>query len=287
MTATGSLPPGRTGAGPAPTPRSCLSRCGSGSSRPPIDGGADAATLLFGVVRPGLTLTARYEDGSSEQLPLTDHRFIVDLAQEHRTAGERLAELIATEGQQTVLRVPIATRDETLYSQTADREPQLPMHQIQNPTDLPVVANLKLTGSHGERIEFFVRRETPTHWYEVLSIDGTVVSGSNLAWFPGGHDATIGLGWQPMQKPEFDVPRPLSLLMGSIRAPAAAARVVYADGSTEPLDLARPSEAVGHGISGWFVYEMTPARRERKPLRFEALDANGAVVGTTKPPAGA
>lgn len=258
-----------------------------GLVRPPIDGGADAATLLFGVLRPGLTLTARYEDGSSEQLPLTQQRFLVDLAHKHRKAGERLAELIVTKDRQAVLRVPIATRDETLYSKTADREPQLPMHQIQNPTTLPIVTRLELRGSHGERIEFLVRRETPTHWYEILSVDGTVVSGANLSWFPGGHDATIGLGWQPMRRPEFDVPHPLSLMMGSIREPATAARVVYADGTTEPLDLARPSEPVGHGTAGWFVYEMTPARRERKPVKFEALDANGAVVGTAKPPPGA
>ena len=183
-----------------------------------------------------------------------------------------------------MLRVPIATRDETLYSKTADREPQLPMHQIQNPTNLPIVASLDLSGSHGERIEFFVRRETPTHWYEVLSVDGTVVSGSNLAVFPGGKERTIGLSWQPMQRPEFDVPHPLSLLMAAVRAPARSVRVVYADGSTEPLTLARPEEPVGAGIAGWFVYEMTPARRGRQPVRFEALDTSGTVVGTAKPP---
>ena len=161
-----------------------------------------------------------------------------------------------------MLRVPIATRDETLYSKTADREPQLPMHQIQDPTNLSVVANLKLTGSHGERIEFLVRRETPTHWYEVLSVDGAVVSGSNLAWFPGGHDATIGLVLAA--DAETRVRRPPTTIAADGQHPRAgdAARVVYADGSTEPLDLARPSESIGHGITGWFLYEMTPARRD-------------------------
>jgi hypothetical protein len=161
------------------------------------------------------------------------------------------------------------------------------MYQIFDPANLPIVARLKLTGSHGEAIEFFVRNETPTHFYEVLSVNGTVVSGANLQWFPGGHDATIGLGWQPMQKPEFDVPKPISLLMGHIREPATTAHVVYADGSTESLELARPTEPVGHGISGWFVYEMTPAKRQRNPVRFEALDGTGKVIDTAIPPKGA
>lgn len=255
--------------------------------RPPVADGSDAATLVFGVVRPGLTVTFRYQGGRAEQIPLSDQRFLVDLAREHRQPRQRLSEVVVSDASGPVLRIPIATEDESLYSSTPDRTPQPAMHQIFNPTDLPIVATLKLTGSHGEQIEFFVRRETPTHWYEVLSVDGTVVSGANLAWFPGGHDATIGLGWQPMQKPEFDVPYPLSLLMADIREPATAARVVYADGSTEPLELARPSEPVGHGISGWFVYEISPATRARKPIRFEALDASGNVVATAKPPPGA
>lgn len=255
--------------------------------RPPTAGGADAATLLFGVVRHGLTLTLGYEDGARETAALTRDRFLVDLSNEHRQPGHRLRALLVFDGAKTVLRVPIATKDDSLYSTVPDRMPQAPMHQIFNPPNLPVVARLKLTGSHGEAIAFFVRRETPTHWYEVLSVNGTVVSGANLKWFPGGHDARIGLEWQPMQRPEFDVPKPLSLLMGHIREHARAARVVYEDGSSEPLELARPTERIGNGISGWFVYEMTPARRERKPVRFEALDWVGNVIGSATPPKGA
>ena len=255
-------------------------------ARPPTPGRADAATLLFGVVRHGLTLTLGYEDGARETAALTRDRFLVDLSSEHRQPGRRLRVLLVLDGAKTVLRVPIATKDDSLYSTVPDPTPQPPEHQIDNPTHLPVAARLKLTGSHGEAIAFFVRRETPTHWYEVLSVSGTVVSGENLQWFPGGHDAKIGLEWQPMQRPEFDVPKPLSLLMGRIREPATAARVVYEDGSRELLELARPTEIVGNGISGWFVYEMTPARRERKPVRFEALNWVGNVIGSATPPKG-
>jgi hypothetical protein len=121
----------------------------------------------------------------------------------------------------------------------------------------------------------------------VLSVNGTVVVGENLQWFPGGHDAKIGFEGLSMQRPEFDVPRPLSLLKGDIREPARTVRVVYADGSTEPLGLARPTGTVGHGISGWFVYEMTPTRRERKPVRFEALNWVGKVIASATLPKGA
>jgi len=57
--------------------------------------------------------------------------------------------------------------------------------------------------------------------------------------------------------------------------------------TSPPGEVARPTETVGHGISGWFVYEMTPARRERKPVRFEALDPAGKVIDTATPPKGA
>lgn len=255
--------------------------------RPPISNGADAATLLFGVVREGLSLSFHYEDGTTEQPPLTDtNRFLVDLGDGHREPGRRLAEITVGDGTQTALRLPLATRDESLYDTTSDH-PMRSFHQIQNPTDLPIVASQTTTGSHGETIELLVRRETPTHWYEVLRVDGTVVAGTNLSWYPGGHDATIGVGWYPMRKPEYEVDKPLSLLIVDVRAPATRARVVYADGSAEPLELARPTKPVGHGVNGWCVYEMTPAIRERTPVRFEALSDEGRVIATAKPPPGA
>lgn len=256
-------------------------------ARPPTAGGADAATLLFGVVRHGLTLALVYQDGARETAALTNDRFLIDLSKEHRRPGHRLKMLLVLDGATTVLRVPVATEDDSLYSTEPDPAPQPPSYQIYNPTHLPVVAKLNVAGSHGEAIVFFVRRETPTHWYEVLSVNGTVVVGENLQWFPGGHDAKIGFEGLSMQRPEFDVPRPLSLLKGDIREPARTVRVVYADGSTEPLGLARPTGTVGHGISGWFVYEMTPTRRERKPVRFEALNWVGKVIASATLPKGA
>lgn len=195
--------------------------------------------------------------------------------------------MIVSRSGKVVLEVPMATKNDDFYRGPSDRSPQRPVIQIFNPTQLPVVARMKQTASHGEELEFLVRLETPTHWYEVLAVDGKVVSGSNLQWFKGGRDAVVSVGWQPMNKPEFDVPNPLSLFMGSVRQPAAGARIVYADVSTEPLELATPTKPTGGGIAGWFIYEMTPARRDRRPLRLEAVDLAGKVLGTSPVPKGA
>lgn len=181
----------------------------------------------------------------------------------------------------------MGVKSDPFYSGEPDRLPGAPMIQIFNPAEFPVVARLKSQASEGEKLEFFVRRETPTHWYEVLSVDGKPVSGSNLQWFKGGGDAVISVSWQPMQPGQFAVKRPISLFLGSIREPAAAARIVYGDGSAETLELARPSEPTGGGIGGWFIFEMTTERRARQPVRFEALNARGEILGRSQLPRGA
>lgn len=254
--------------------------------RPAIDHASQVATVFFGVVRTGMTLTFRYQDGQSAPIPLTEQRFLLVLPKEKWRRGHRLSQIDVEQGSKIAYRVPMAT-DEGSYSVPADPAPRPSIVQVQNPTDLPIVARLTLSGSHGERLEFFVRRQTPTHWFEVLTVDGKAVIGENLQWFAGGHDATIDVGWVPMRKPQFDVPHPLSVFLGSVRSPAVAARVVYADGSSDHFDLATPTTSVGHGIHGWFAYEMTDDRRAHHPLRFEALDGAGKVIGSSAVPKGA
>jgi hypothetical protein len=249
--------------------------------------GAQVATILYGVVEPGVSLEFQYEDGTNEQVALTNQRFLVALPSESSQPGHRLSAIVASKDGQVTLRVPMATKDDAFYASGADRPPARPQVYIYNPTNLPVVAQLQLTGSHGEQLAFLVRRETATHWYEVLTVDGKAVVGSNLQWFPGGHDAIIGSGWTPLAPPQVDVPKPLSLFMEDIREPAVAAQVVYADGTTKPLEIAKPSEPVGGGISGWFVYELSDSERAKQPERFEALNARGAVVGSAAVPKGA
>lgn len=253
--------------------------------RPPVKDGV--AVLLSGVLKPGLALTFEFEDGSADEVPLTDQRFLVSLPEEKWQRGHRLSQIVVSKDGATVLEIPMGVKSGAFYSGEPDRLPGAPMIQIFNPAEFPVVARLKSQASEGEKLEFFVRRETPTHWYEVLSVDGKPVSGSNLQWFKGGGDAVISVSWQPMQPSQFAVKRPISLFLGSIREPAAAARIVYADGSAEALELARPSEPTGGGIGGWFIYEMTKERRARQPVRFEALNARGEILGRSPLPRGA
>jgi hypothetical protein len=256
-----------------------------GVNRVPDD--SAVATIVYGVVQPGVNVEFRYEDGSSERVPLRNQRFLVALPSGSSRTGHRLSEIVASEGSRPVLRVPMATKDDAFYAGGADAPPALPKVQVVNPTNLPVVAQLRLSGSHGEQLDFLVRRETATHWYEVLTVNGKAVVGDDLQWLPGGDDAVISSGWTPLAPPEFAVPKPLSLFMENIRKPAVAARVVYAGGATKPVEIATPGEPVGDGISGWFVYELSESERAKHPVRFEALDDRGAVVGIAAIPKGA
>jgi len=253
--------------------------------RPPVKDGV--AVLLSGVVKKGLTLSFAFEDGQVEEVPLTNQRFLVSIPEERWQSGRRLSRLIVSDGHEPVLEIPMGSKSDAFYSGEPDRLPGAPMIQIFNPTQHPIVARQRGEGSKGEQLEFFVRRATPTHWYEVLSINGKVVSGSNLQWFKGGRDAIISASWQPMNPGQFAVDQPISLFLGHIRQPADQARVTYTDGSSKQLEIARPSEPTGGGIAGWFIYEMTPEERQKKPLRFEALDEAGEVIGRSPLPRGA
>ena len=254
--------------------------------RPPVDRRRDAATLILGVVRSGLDVGLRYEDGDVEPLPLAGRSFLLALPERRRRAGHRLAEIVVTRAGTAVLRLPIATRDERLYDGTPDPAPRVPAVQISNPVDLPVVARLRIQGARGERIELAVRRETPTHWFVVVSVDGRAVSGEDLRWFPGGRVRPVAFEGLPLDPPQSAVTRSISLFVGTLRPPAATARIVYADGRVRRLGLAVPAAPVGGGIRGWFVYELSERERGRAPRRFEGLDSGGRVVGRADLPPG-
>jgi hypothetical protein len=249
--------------------------------------GDGVATILYGVVEAGATLALAFQDGSSTSVPLRNQRFLVALTPEQTQPGHRLSEITVARDGRPVEQIPTATEDDAFYAGGPDTPPRPAVVQVSDPPAVPIVARLDLTGSHGEQLEFLVRRASLTHWYEVLTVDGTPVVGADLRWFPGGRDAVVGSGWTPLAPPQFDVPEPLSLFMEAIRSPAVAARVVYADGTTVPLRVATPAQPVGHGIHGWFVYELGDGERARRPTRFEALDDGGNVVGTAAIPKGA
>ena len=50
--------------------------------------------------------------------------------------------------------------------------------------------------------------------------------------------------------------------------------------TSPPGEVARPTETVGHGISGWFVYEMTPARRDAFAAHLHACPDCAAFLQT-------
>jgi hypothetical protein len=184
------------------------------------------------------------------------------------------------------LRLPVAREGGPLVAGAPERAPGLGHVQITNPPGLPVVSRAEATGEHGEKIVLEIKRQTPTHWYEVLSVDGKTVVGEDLQWFPtpGPPDHPVGFEGMPLLAPA--VPHDLSLLVGHVRRPATAVRVAYGDGSRELIDVAPVRGVLGGGLVGFFVYEVTDARRAKQPLRIEALDAAGAVLWRSKIPPG-
>ena len=66
------------------------------------------AILINGVVRPGIRLEFRYQNGTSETVPLAEQHFLVRLPEARWRPGHRLAEILALEAQAVVLRTPTA-----------------------------------------------------------------------------------------------------------------------------------------------------------------------------------
>jgi len=254
-------------------------------TRVPDRSAAGFAILVHGVARTGAEVVFRYADGARAVVPLFEQNFLVVLPHERWQAGRRLIEIDARTPAGVQLRVPIAHGGDAFYTGGADRAPQHAVVQITNPPDLPIVAKVETRGEHGQKIVFFVKRQTATHWYQVLIVDGKPIAGEDLQWFPnpdGSPGNAIGFEGIPVLSP--DGTSDLSLLVGNLRGTARSARVLYGDGSSQPLELTRPTAAIGGGITGFFVYEVTQSRRNRKPMRFDALDAGGRVVGRTKIP---
>jgi hypothetical protein len=91
--------------------------------RLPVRSGA--AIVLYGSVRPGVTLQFRFEDGTARTIPTADDYFLVSLSKARWTPGRRLSEIVARAGGRAVLRVPVARRGAAFYSTTPDRRPEL------------------------------------------------------------------------------------------------------------------------------------------------------------------
>ena len=89
--------------------------------RLPVPSGA--AIVLYGSVRPGVTLRFRYEDDTSLTIPTVANRFLVSLPKARWQPGRRLAGIVASADGRVVLRVPVARRGTAFYSATPDRTP--------------------------------------------------------------------------------------------------------------------------------------------------------------------
>jgi hypothetical protein len=100
------------------------------------------------------------------------------------------------------------------------------------------------------------------------------VGGSLLRWSPDDKDAQIAAEWIPVLSQ--DGAHDAYLFAGTSRR-GDALRAVYADGGSEPVQLVAPSQPLAR-IRGFFLFEVSEARRRRGIVRLEALDRGNPVA---------
>jgi hypothetical protein len=114
----------------------------------------------------------------------------------------------------------------------------------------------------GEKILLEVKRQTSTHWYEVLSVDGKIVVGENLQWLPGGRERAFEFEGRfsyfhqtPADSPEFV--RRVSVAddlvvqhdCGTAGGRAAATRKASLDRDRRDSSIAITDRYFGHGAT--------------------------------------
>jgi hypothetical protein len=242
---------------------------------------ADQARLLLaGLVRAGLELRFEYEDGAVERPQLVHGWFLAGSSPEHEQRGHRLETVVLADGAADVLRIPMATKDESLYTGPADTPPRRLITTGPAAPDWPLVATVVLETSRAGSARLEIRRKNEREWHERLLVAGRVVGGSLMRWFPDERDAPISAEWIPVLSP--DGKHDASLFSGTTRR-GDALRAVYADGGTEAVPLVAPAQPLAR-IHGFFLFEVTDARRERGVVRLEAVD-RGSVAARYAIPA--
>jgi len=146
-----------------------------------------------------------------------------------------------------------------------------------------VVATVSIETERRGRAVLEIRRADDSKFHELIRLGGEIIASSQVEWFSGGGDAAVSAEWTPILSQ--DGKGDAYIFIGHIRK-GVAVRAVYADGSKESVPLELPKDRVGGGIVGFFLYETTDARREKRLLRLEAVDEAGHVVGKTELPRG-
>lgn len=231
--------------------------------------------LLAGLARAGEELRFQYEDGNVERPRVIEGWFVAPISRAHERRGHRLEAVVLGD-----VRIPMATKDEALYTGPADRPPQPPITSGPAAPDWPLTASVTVETSEAGSARLEIRRKDEREWHERLVVAGRVVGGALLRWFPDDKDPAISAEWIPVLSP--DGKHDAYLFSGTTRR-GDALRAVYADGGTEPLQLVAPDDPLAR-IRGFFLFEVSDARRKRGVVRLEALE-RGSVVARYEIPA--
>ncbi|HWL33816.1 MAG TPA: hypothetical protein VNP89_09435 [Gaiellaceae bacterium] len=244
--------------------------------------GGQPAVVIAGIARTGVAVELVYEDGLRERPTLHGRRFLIVLPEQRWVDGRRLQEIvgIGADGQQAI-RYPMATTGARFYSGPPDQMSRPAMQQKVWRPEWPLVARVGLETERAGEISLEVRRLNDRQWAETLRQDGTPFGGGELRWFPEDKpDATISIGWLPILSD--DGKRDAFVYSGQIRV-GTGLRAVYRDGASESIEIVKPSATVGPNL-GFFLFEVTDERREKRFARFEALDDAGNVVASVPAP---
>lgn len=247
-----------------------------------VPAGGRPAVVIGGIVKTGVVLEFLYEDGTRERPTLHNRRFLAVLPAERWQAGHRLRAIIGADSDgHELIRYPMATTGARFYSGPTDRMSMPATRQKVWRPEWPLVARVALQTRHAGEISLEVRRLNDRQWAETLRQDGVPFGGGELKWFPEDKPETpISIGWLPILSD--DGKRDAFLYTGQIRV-GTGLRALYADGSTERIEIVRPSETVGPNV-GFFLFEVTDERREKRFRRFDALDEDGKVVASVPAP---
>lgn len=242
----------------------------------------EPAIVISGIAKSGVHVQLVYQDGAKERPTLHDRRFLLVLPRERWTPGRRLEAIVGVGADgRTAIRFPMATTGARFYSGPTDRKSHPVVQQKVWRPEWPLVARVVVQTEQAGEVSLEIRRGGDRKWAETLRHGDAVIGGGEATWFPEDKpEAPISIGWLPILSD--DGKEDAFLYSGQLRV-GVGLRVVYRDGTSEKVDLVRPSAKVGPNVA-FFLFEVTDERRQKRFLRFEALDADGNVVASVPAP---